>query len=1037
MADPAGAYLIADAVRIEWIGGGSVASDTTPPTVALVAPLSGATSVAPNASVTVTFSELMTATTITAGTFELRDPSGNQVAATVSYDAATQTATLDPVSPLDDSSGFYTALVRSGPTGVKDLAGNPLATDFAWSFTTAVPPMTVLGSPTVDGNGVKYYSVVSGYIGAEPTTLRILEPTNPAPGQPHRFLYVLPVEPGVTDLNSQFGDGLEQARLLNLQNLYNLTLVAPSFPIDPWYGDNDINPDRRLESFVVKAVVPFVDQLDAAGPDPERWLVGFSKSGFGALTLIFRHPDVFDAAAAWDAPAQLTTSPGLQWDMADTYGTEANFVQYEIPGLVAEDYAPFLTSNRIWISGDVALYTADMATLDQQMTSAGILHTYVGGVVRSHSWSSGWLQIAIGDLASTSVSVDLTAPVTTAAVTVGTSVSVDLTAPVTTAAVTVGTLGTNGWYTSAVTIGLSATDNLSNVAATYYSLNGGTTWAAGTSVAVSAQGTTTVSYYSVDYAGNTEAVGNYAVKIDTVAPTVTAPNITTGPNEATGARVFYTGASASDQTSDVSSLTFNPPSGSHFLVGTTTVNYTAIDNAGNSAQGSFTVTVNQTGFVGSVLYVIGTSGNDAFVINGTNPSSVPITIGGTAVYGSPFNLSRGQTINVYGNAGNDTFTISGAVGATLDGGTGSNTFTVTSYTGTGTLTGGGSDTVVATKNVAAINLSNTAFSTPADGMSLTISGMGTANITGGAANNTYNVSGWTGAGNFAAGGGTDTLNYTNDVSGIVLTNTSVAISGGASVTLSGFEVANLTGGSSANIFDVTGWTGTGSLTGNGATSTVAATKNTDTTLTNSSLTAGTMNMMLSGITLSALTANNTASRVIDASAFSGSSTLIAAGTGRAKLFGGSGNDTLRVTGSGPAVLVGGDGADMLSAEGSGRTILIGGLGADSVTSTGGGQAILIGGNTTYDAPTAGHLTALDAILNEWNSGRSFSARINNIRNGTGSTGGNKFDATTIFNDGAVDVLTSNATGTGQCWLIKRGNDTLNNKATDQVDDLGA
>ena len=160
-----------------------------------------------------------------------------------------------------------------------------------------------------------------------------------------------------------------------------------------------------------------------------------------------------------------------------------------------------------------------MATLDQQMTSAGVLHTYVGGVVRDHNWSSGWLQIAIGDLASTSVSVDLTPPVTTAAV-------------------TVGTLGTNGWYTSAVTIGLSATDNLSNVAATYYSLNGGTTWAAGTSVAVSAQGTTTVSYYSVDYAGNTEAVGNYTVKIDTVAPTVTAPNITTGLNEATGAQVF-------------------------------------------------------------------------------------------------------------------------------------------------------------------------------------------------------------------------------------------------------------------------------------------------------------------------------------------------------------------------------------------------------------------------------------------------------------------------------------------------------------------
>ena len=128
----------------------------------------------------------------------------------------------------------------------------------------------------------------------------------------------------------------------------------------------------------------------------------------------------------------------------------------------------------------------------------------------------------------------------------------------------------------------------------------------------------------------------------------------------------------------------------------------------------------------------------------------------------------------------------------------------------------------------------------------------TGTITGGASNNTFNVSAWTGKGTFAAGAGTDTLNYTNGVSGIVLTNTSVAISGGANVTLSGFETANLTGGSSANTFDVTGWTGTGSLTGNGATSTVAATKNTDITLTNNSLTAGTMNMTLSGITLSAM-----------------------------------------------------------------------------------------------------------------------------------------------------------------------------------------
>ena len=56
----------------------------------------------------------------------------------------------------------------------------------------------VVGTPTVDANGVKYYPVTSVYQGSQPLTVRVLEPTNPAPGRPRRFLYVLPVEAGVT-----------------------------------------------------------------------------------------------------------------------------------------------------------------------------------------------------------------------------------------------------------------------------------------------------------------------------------------------------------------------------------------------------------------------------------------------------------------------------------------------------------------------------------------------------------------------------------------------------------------------------------------------------------------------------------------------------------------------------------------------------------------------------------------------------------------------------------------------------------------------
>ena len=55
---------------------------------------------------------------------------------TVSYDAPTKKATLKPLSALDRNAK-YTATVKGGANGAKDKAGNVLASDKAWSFTTA------------------------------------------------------------------------------------------------------------------------------------------------------------------------------------------------------------------------------------------------------------------------------------------------------------------------------------------------------------------------------------------------------------------------------------------------------------------------------------------------------------------------------------------------------------------------------------------------------------------------------------------------------------------------------------------------------------------------------------------------------------------------------------------------------------------------------------------------------------------------------------------------------------------------------------
>ena len=118
-----------------------VGPDTTPPTVTAQSPTNNASGTNTGANVTATFSEAMDAATINANTFELRDPSNNLVPATVTYNAPTRVATLDPTSSLANST-TYTATVKGGATDprAKDTAGNALAANVTWSFTTAAPP---------------------------------------------------------------------------------------------------------------------------------------------------------------------------------------------------------------------------------------------------------------------------------------------------------------------------------------------------------------------------------------------------------------------------------------------------------------------------------------------------------------------------------------------------------------------------------------------------------------------------------------------------------------------------------------------------------------------------------------------------------------------------------------------------------------------------------------------------------------------------------------------------------------------------------
>ncbi|MEJ5308916.1 MAG: DUF4082 domain-containing protein [Anaerolineae bacterium] len=117
----------------------SIAADTSPPRVIAQSPAPGSSGADIGGNITATFNENVNPDTVSSSTFELRDPSNALVAAAISYNAGTRTAILSPHVPLDYLTTYHVTL-RGGTGGITDLAGNPLANDVTWSFTTAAPP---------------------------------------------------------------------------------------------------------------------------------------------------------------------------------------------------------------------------------------------------------------------------------------------------------------------------------------------------------------------------------------------------------------------------------------------------------------------------------------------------------------------------------------------------------------------------------------------------------------------------------------------------------------------------------------------------------------------------------------------------------------------------------------------------------------------------------------------------------------------------------------------------------------------------------
>jgi predicted alpha/beta superfamily hydrolase len=247
------------------------------------------------------------------------------------------------------------------------------------------PTSTRISDAQRDDRGWLVHSVESDYQ-AGTTKLRVLLPTPLDSGQRYPVVYVLPVEAAE---GHEYGDGLSEVQKHNLPNKYQAIFVAPTFSHLPWYGDHPTDLRRRQESYFVHVVVPAIEQRYPVANDANgRYLLGFSKSGFGAFALLLRHPDMFGKAAAWDAP--LMKDRPDQFHMEEVFATQDRFEPYAIPRLLAQRAPELHDDCRLILTG-YGNFRQHHIDAHAEMTRLDIRHLYRDGPERTHDWHSGWV----------------------------------------------------------------------------------------------------------------------------------------------------------------------------------------------------------------------------------------------------------------------------------------------------------------------------------------------------------------------------------------------------------------------------------------------------------------------------------------------------------------------------------------------------------------------------------------------------------------------------------------------------------------------
>lgn len=161
---------------------------------------------------------------------------------------------------------------------------------------------------------------------------------------------------------------------------YRAIVVCPDGR-NTWYWDSPLDSNYRMESFIIKELVPYIDANYRTRPSREnRAITGFSMGGHGGLWLGIRHSDVFGNAGSTSGGVDIMPWPN-SWSMAMRLGPQDEnrevWESHTVKNLVDSLQPGQL--NIIFDCGTEDFFYEVNCNLDSALNARKIPHVYITG----------------------------------------------------------------------------------------------------------------------------------------------------------------------------------------------------------------------------------------------------------------------------------------------------------------------------------------------------------------------------------------------------------------------------------------------------------------------------------------------------------------------------------------------------------------------------------------------------------------------------------------------------------------------------------